>query len=400
MRNILFAFILCISFADIVSAQTMHSIIFANMEEQGREVDRTAEMRNMTEFCNMVASSLGYSHDLRRHSGREFTSVMLEREIASLNVNDDDIVLFYYAGHGCNWDDDDWPHMAFLDKQYWETTAYNKLKAVSKRAKLLLCIASCCNMDSEGRRRASNNYAQSTIDRDKVRKLFTGFRGRRSIITSSSIRGQYSFSWSSGDTPGSEYTISLRKVIKDAVSGASNTELTWESILKATEKQTLAYSEGKQLPQFKIEENAGTSTITRTTVSTKQIASSADIENVWIEHNMMLNGVKCMVIHVRFKTHYMNEQGGRLVAFFDSPKGVGLRDTNGRYRTVDGNVCVGSDFGSHYEHSLFEDLKLVMPNSEIHPKQGTKTYYIRAFVYDFKQGKYIANSDFISFNMQ
>ena len=400
MRNKIFAITFCIFFTNVINAQTMHSILFTNMEEQGRESDRTAELQQMTDFCSIIASSLGYRHNLHRHSGSEFTSVMLEKEIASLNVNDGDIVLFYYSGHGCNWDDDDWPHMALLDKQYWETTAYNKLKVVCKRAKLTLCISSCCNMDSEGRRKERGYGKYSSIDSDKVRKLFTGFSGRLSIIASSSIRGQYTYSWSSGNMLGSIYTISLRKTITEAVSGVTNTELTWESILKATEKQTLAYTDGRQLPQFRIEENTGTPTTTTTTVTTQQIVGSAAIEKIWVEHNKVLNGVTCMAIHAKFKTHHMNEQGGMLVAFFDSPKGVGLPDTNGLYKSSSGTVCVASQFGSHYEHAVFEDKELVIPNTEIHPKQGSNTYYIRLWIYDYKRGKYTANSEYITFYME
>lgn len=398
MKRYIFASIIFCALAINVTAQTMHSILFANMEEQGRQADRTAELQQMTEFCNTIANALGFTHDLRRHSGKEFTSVMLEKEISSLNVSKGDVVLLYYAGHGCNWDDDDWPHMALLDKQYWETTAFNKLKAVSGNAKLTLCISSCCNMDSEGRRK-ERGYNYSLVNADRVRKLFTGFSGKRSIIASSSIRGQYSYSWSSGNTLGSIYTISLRKTIMEAVSGESDAELTWEGIFEATKKQTLAYTEGKQLPQYKIEENSNTRITTQPKV-VQQNNASASIEDVWIEHNKELNGVPCMAIHTKFKTHYMNEQGGMLVAFFDCPKGIGLPDTNGLYKSTNGKVCVSSQFGSHYEHSLFADKELVIPNTEIHPKQGENTYYVRVCVYDYKQNKYIAYSDYTAFIME
>ena len=49
------------------------------MEEQGRENDRTAELKQMTDFCTSIADALDFSHDLRFHSGSEFTSTMLEK---------------------------------------------------------------------------------------------------------------------------------------------------------------------------------------------------------------------------------------------------------------------------------------------------------------------------------
>lgn len=399
MRRVLTIMLMLIILVTGVSAQTMHSILFTNMEEKGREADRIAELQQMTDFCNTIASSLKYKHDLRRHSGTEFTSVTLEKDIASLNVEEDDIVLLYYAGHGCNWDDDDWPHMALLDKQYWESTAFNKLKAVCGNAKLTLCISSCCNMDSEGRRKERGYGSYSSIDEKKVRKLFTGFSGKRSIIASSSIRGQYSYSWSSGDMLGSIYTISLRKTILEAVSENSNVELTWDSIFEATKDKTLSYTDGKQLPQYKIEENKQAQVATLPKVI-QNAPGTALIEDVWIEHNKVLNGVTCMSIHTKFKTHYMNEQGGMLVAFFDCPKGIGLPDTNGLYKSSNGNVCVSTMFGSHYEHASFADKELVIPNTEIHPKTGENTYYIRLWIYDYKQEKYIASSEYITFMME
>lgn len=373
--------------------QTMHSILFTNMEEQGRELDRTAEMKQMTEFCMSIADALGYKHDLHCHSGVEFTSRMLEREIASLNVQENDVVIFYYAGHGCNWDDDDWPHMAFLDKQYWETTAYNKLKAVSKKAKLLLCIASCCNMDSEGRRKESMQYAP--IDKEKAKKLFLGFSGQKAIIASSSIRGQYTYSWSSGMMLGSIYTISLRKTITDALSGISNIELTWYGIFEATKQQTLAYTNNKQLPQYVIENNSRQNIVIVPLTKQKTKNAQVKIDKIWLKKNIKHNGVNCVEIHVKLNTHFMEQSGGRVVALFESPKGHILKDTNNNYCTDDGQVSVGTDFGSHYEHAIYPNITLIIPNDEIHTTKMNSTYYIKLGIYDYSQNKYIYFSGYI-----
>lgn len=397
MRHKILTSILCIILANATNAQTMHSILFTNMEEQGREKDRTAELRQMTEFCTSISDALDFSHDLHCHSGSEFTSTMLEKEIAALNVQEGDVVLFYYAGHGCNWDDDEWPHMALLDKQYWETTAFSKLKNVSEKAKLLLCISSCCNMDSEGRRREKQQY--STLNKEKAKKLFLGFDGKKAIIASSSIRGQYTYSWSSGTMLGSIYTISLRKTIYETLDGTTNTELTWDAIFEATKNQTLAYTNGKQLPQYRIEINKPRN-ITITSTSTPKVqTANASIEEIWIEHNKMHNDVKCMEIHAKLTTHYMDNEGGRLVALFETPKGTALRDVNNNYRTVDGQVSVGTDFGSHYEHTKYPDIVMIIPNSEIHAVTGQKDYFIRLGVYDYHHKKYIQFSDYVKFTL-
>lgn len=393
MKKIYVFIILFLAVTNFATAQTMHSILFTNMEEQGRVADRTEEMRQMTEFCNAIAESLGYEHNLRCHSGSEFTSTIMENEISSLDVKDNDVVLFYYAGHGCNWDDDDWPHMALLDKQYWQSTAYTKLKATCKKAKLLLCIASCCNMDTEGRNREKQNYAQ--LDKAKTKQLFIGFEGQKSIIASSSVRGQYSYSWSSGDKLGSIYTISLRKTITEALDGTSTAELTWNGIFEATKKQTLAYTNNKQLPQYKIEENLHRAIAVTPIRVQSPLKPSATVEKIWIVQNQLHNDVKCLDIHAKIQTHYMNNEGGRLVALFDSPKGTMLLDVNNNYCTEDGQVSVGSDFGSHKEQAIYSDVTLIIPYDELHLKRGVNDYYIRLGVYDYSLGEYVHFSDYL-----
>ena len=386
-----------LAFAMQLSAQTMHSIIFANMKEPGRERDRTAEMTNMSKFCKDMAGALGYKLELKQHSDTEFTQEMMEHDIASLKVKDDDIVILYYAGHGCNWDDDNWPHMALSDKQYWETTAYAKLREAAPKAKLTLCIASCCNMDTEGYKRERGEYG-GVMDPEKVKKLFTGFEDNMSIIMSSSLRGQYTYSWTTGNNPGSIFSISLRETIYDAVSSNGKTPLDWKSILDITKEKTKTITQGLQEPQYVIELTKASSKVaTKKAAKQPETTPSAEISSTYITHNVKIAGISYMEIHVNFVTHNMDQYGGNIVAFFEQPQGVPLEDTNGQYCSQGGNVCTALSFGSHYKHSRFTDVKLYIPNSEIHMHQGKHKYYLRVMIFDNYSNTYIATGNYVTF---
>ena len=392
--------LLLLALSNDVFTQTMHSIIFIDTTEKGRESDRTVEMNKMTSFCNTIANALNFRHNIRTHSASEFTQAMMEKEISDLRVKDGDIVLLYYAGHGCNWDDDDWPHMALRDRQYWESTAYSKLKGACKNAKLTLCIASCCNLDSEGRRRRES-MSKAIIDPQKVRTLFLGFNGKKSIIMSSSVRGEVTYSTKEG----SVFSNQLRKTIMNAVCGEDNISLNWTSILENTKNRTIAATQNYksiQHPQYKIE-NGSSSSSSGSNFSSSSTRtshnSSAKVLDTRIEHNVNIGGINSMVIHVDFETHFITEYGGRIIAFFDSPKGVGVKDLNGKYCTTANTVCAGTNFGTHYDHSLFKDIKITIPNDEIHASYGTHTYYVHAYIWCNKTKKYIANGPYISFDI-
>ena len=397
MKKIFLSSLFLLALALQLNAQTMHSIIFANMKEPGREKDRTAEMQNMSKFCEDMAGALGYKLNMTQHSDTEFTQEMMEHDIDALKVKEGDIVILYYAGHGCNWDDDNWPHMALNDKQYWETTAYARLRDVSKKAKLTLCIASCCNMDTEGQKRERGEYG-GIMDPEKVKQLFTGFDDKMSIIMSSSLRGQYTYSWTSGPTPGSVFSMSLRETVYDAVSADSNIPLDWKSILDITKEKTKKITQDLQEPQYVIEMTKANSKVaTQKTAKQPEVTPSAEITSTYITHNVKIAGVSYMEIHVNFVTHYMDQYGGNIVVFFEMPKGVPLADTNGEYCSQGGNVCTALSFGSHYKHSRFTDVKLYIPNKEIHMLQGKNTYYLRVMIFDNYSNQYIATGSYVSF---
>lgn len=375
-------------------AQTLHTIIFANKEEPNRGADRTAEFNNMASFCSEIANGLGYRHDLHCHSGKEFTSITAEREISNLQVSDGDIVIFYYDGHGCNWDDDAWPHMAFLDKQYWETTCYNKLKAACKNAKLTLLIAGCCNMDTEGQRRGRNRQ-YSAMDRTKLRTLFVGFPGKISIKSSASRRGQYSYSITGGSTMGNVYAMNVRDAIRDATMASANKSLTWDAVMdeaaQGSYNDTKGFEAGPQQPQHEIEkfkespQQIPTSPSMRSTpIPTKP--STGAIANAKFKRvsatGMKLKDGGYVTILASFETNNMNEQGGRMVAFINDKE----------VRNI--------DFGTHYSHNTFSNKVVMIPADKVLSMANNGEAKIRVGIYDYKQKKYIAYSDYINLNVR
>lgn len=401
-------FFVSLVLSTLAYSQTFHALIFSNMKESAqRAADRTEEMKNMKEFCEIISSTLGYNSDIRCHSDQEFTSSQFLKDISSMQVGSEDIVIMFYNGHGCNWDDDDWPHMCFKDKQYWETVAYDKLKEYCGNAKLIICIGCCCNMDSSGREDYSSEYDYN-FDPNKTRALFAGFNGKKRIITSSSIRGQYSYSWASGSRLGSIYGISLREAINEVLRPSSDIAPTWENTFALAKKKTMDYTStykgGPQTPQFKIEDTKDTLSPRaqkilnemRGVSSANNLPVSANVLSCKIQKNIEVGGVNSLVIHVNFDIANLSTDGGRVVAFLESPKGSGVKDTNGRFCTSDGKVSVGKDFGTRLTNASFRDFELIIPVEELHIKDNSKTYYIKVGIYDYKTKKYITFGKYLT----
>ncbi|MDD6002277.1 MAG: caspase family protein [Bacteroidales bacterium] len=216
-----------------MTAQTMHTLIFINEQEKGRETDRQADMRKMKSFITDVAKRIGYTNDMRTHSGAEFTSEMVYSEINRLKVNYNDIVMFYYHGHGANASNNTyeskWPSMALADKSLEQSEVQKELERQCKQAKLVLCIADCCNRYYY---RQNPPSEMDTRTGDNIKKLFTNFNGQKFIVISASKPGQYGYSANTGSVFGDNLRNSINYY------ASSSTNPTWESVLSKAQADT------------------------------------------------------------------------------------------------------------------------------------------------------------------
>lgn len=245
---ILSIFLVCISVSAI--SQTMHTLIFVNESEPGRQVDRTADSRNMKKFFTAIAQCLDYTNDLRSHTGAEFTTTYINREIDNLVVNNNDVVVFYYSGHGANFRNDKWPTLNLLDQNYWSSRILARLNAKCEKAKLVLFITDCCNSYIDNGVKVTQSF--NPTDDNSVAKLFTGFKGKKKVIVTAAKPGQYSLS---DRTKGALFGIAFRQAIYNNVSNDVSNPA-WDKVLQDASRLTYRYSGGKHEPQYSIEQSA------------------------------------------------------------------------------------------------------------------------------------------------
>lgn len=233
--------------AGVVWAAALHAIIVADVNDTSIGADQdVAAIQKMTDTIRR-ATCLG-GEDIVIVAGRG-KRVVIENTLNQLSVNPDDVVIFYYSGHGANpGGGDRWP-MLGIEGQSTPVPNLLKLSSVkktlqSKNPRFLITMADACNKPMPGSadrgRRQSNQPAG-------FKKLFLGYKG--TIIASSSIPYQYSY----GDPQnGGLFTQQFLNALNQ-VQASPNPN--WEAVKKMATKTipTNRAEQPKQQPQMKFE---------------------------------------------------------------------------------------------------------------------------------------------------
>lgn len=103
----------------------------------------------------------------------------------------------------------------------------------------------------------------------------------------------------------------------------------------------------------------------------EQKQARGEIEQVWFEHNQYRDYRKGMVIHVKFSLYNTQSMYCELDAYFYSSDNKPLKDFDGDFKTVTGEVSVGERFITESEVAKYSDFQLFMPYDELHLNPGT-----------------------------
>ena len=175
-------------------AQTIHAIIVADTNDPKIGSGVKSDLSNMTTFFQNAANATGMRLNLKRIYGVDCNNANTVRAINELQSQPDDIVVFYYSGHGHRWDTTNgrWPLLS-LNRELPFSWVIQKMEA--KGAKATLVLTDSCNV-SLGGGFGLTGPEIPPASRSTYMKLFRDFRGK--VRVSSSSVGEYSYGPDSG----------------------------------------------------------------------------------------------------------------------------------------------------------------------------------------------------------
>lgn len=219
----------------LLRAQTLHAIIFADTNDPNIGIFDKQDYINMTMEVSTIASATGMKLNKHFFSGENCSKAQLIKVLDGLNTNNDDVIIFYYSGHGTRSlnDRSEYPQMCLGSRRESEffplESVLNKLKAQNARLKIV--FGDCCNSISPGvtsKESASKGFTVLTKGPvNTYTNLFMNYKGF--IIASGSKKGENSItlSYNDGSPAGGAFTIyflsALQAVVKQGLDADWNT---------------------------------------------------------------------------------------------------------------------------------------------------------------------------------
>lgn len=373
---ILWGFILILP----TNSQTLHAIIFANTKCPGEEPGSmgigpsvTCDYQRMKIEFETMASFLNYKKDFQWYEGspNHFCRTNLESALNNLSCGKDDIVIFYYSGHGGRSPKetkDPFPWMQLVVDPYrtaWNASQYYSLSQVLKRIeakqpRLSIVLGDLCNSLSNAipQKDVPEMKGATKISKapcDFYKDLFLKVKG--SIISSSSRPGETSAAFSDGGA----FTICFTEALQIMVS--NNMEPDWETLLEGTKIRTSKVTQGKQNPIYEAQLQKVSdipSTSEQPSVSPQPTSEDRDIANY-----LTAIGNSNTAIKERINLVYQT-----LNLFFASPQAK--VEVVGR----DGKTIVATKYASAYLNnlSIARNLVKVINVDQTEGSNGKLTY--------------------------
>jgi GH25 family lysozyme M1 (1,4-beta-N-acetylmuramidase) len=216
--------------SDRLIAQTVHAILVADTLDPAIGAGVAENKANIASFLGNVKSLTGLNVATSEVDGVNFTCKSIIDAISALNVSSDDVVFFYYAGHGFRRDSSQTQFPEFFcggprDPTETLSQAVDSIKA--KQPRLIIAIADACNKITEPAPAAAAAPVPGADRKGALLQLFKAYRG--TLVMSGAIPGQYSWYMTAGASLGGFFTNQLLVAINQNID-RSGADVRWEAI--------------------------------------------------------------------------------------------------------------------------------------------------------------------------
>ena len=225
----------------------MHLVMLVNSSIGDIGASCETDSRNMSKEFEDIAAALKVDFRKYEIKGSSFTKENAMKVLNGLNPGSNDIVVFYYSGHGFRWSDqtDAYPQMDIRASPYTKISAETTLSVSSvynlldkKGARLNIVITDCCNSDIGVNKMTETSFlagrSYQTPHIEKLQKLFLATKGN--LIVTSSSAGQVSWS---NSVNGGFFTLSFLQAFHEEISYLKTQEPSWDNILKKSHANTV-----------------------------------------------------------------------------------------------------------------------------------------------------------------
>lgn len=233
---------------------SLHSIIFSDTKTEYMGYSFAADHKNLCEEVSRISKQAGLKLHEWHFTGRSKDPKKLLMALKNLQTQPDDVILFFFAGHGYHRQGDitPWPTLEFYlaKKSLKLSTVISLIQA--KDARLKLIFSDCCNKiiaDQYVSDLIEKSPRLSKIMKNNYEHLFLKAHGI--VIATSCKVGQYSLS----DTNGGVFTKALLSSLRHETKNY-NRDATWENIFLQTDnliEQELANSPVGQNAEYHVE---------------------------------------------------------------------------------------------------------------------------------------------------
>ena len=229
---------------------TMHfvSVINSNVSDIGASCERDYD--NLASELKGISQALGIQFKDYNVMGDYYSREAVAETLSNLRPSANDIVFFYYSGHGFRFDDQEsrYPAIALTSSSYDDIREHYLLmsdiydEVCAKNARLNIVLSDCCNtpigipqpeMRETGTLygRANNNFSLSRLG-----NLFLQQRG--SLLSTAASPGETSIC----DMTGGVYTLAFLRSLRKEINATNSQEVSWTTIINNTISSALQRS--------------------------------------------------------------------------------------------------------------------------------------------------------------